>query len=114
MISRTCKKILNQSISEIVIQKFLKGNKKLSYEIFDFSDNTISNSLYPDEDIIQCIIDFINLILGVDPESLVFWEGILVKEIRQDFNYSLVNYEKNFGTLLISLLFHFQIEIKVV
>ena len=67
-------------------------------------------------DLVECVVDFLNLIFGSGLEADVFWRDILAKQVHADFQFSLMTVRRTdliFGGLLFAVMHHCRINLRV-
>jgi len=66
-------------------------------------------------EILECALDFLNLLFGTGKESDIFWKEILDKQVQYDFGYSLKKFQKKeivLGGLLHAVAHHCNLILK--
>ncbi|KAL4467078.1 hypothetical protein ABPG72_019288 [Tetrahymena utriculariae] len=135
IVARICKKIIRNKIFDSVIQKQEEIEKQFSrFEMSQTKSRLLSNSsriaskpiasdilnyqkelkqqlqLNVEQQIIENLLDFLNLLLGSGQETEFFWSSIINKQALHDYGCQVNKQEIVKGALLHSLKYHCKID----
>ena len=121
MIARAAKKILRHDLSDFILNFETNASSNLLSKKQELnptsitSDKTYTKLITKDrvnEELIDIVIDFLNLIFGVGSETDTFWQDILKVQVLHDYHYQIssrANISK--GALLMAVTHHCGLEL---